>query len=140
MKPHQSTFLPIGHFTGPFASFLGVIESLSQFASVSPWNIAIDAHVEELTVIGIFVPRMGHRNTLIHHGALEVEHIVSCASLLLRLIWPRADSCLRIKDQTRWTGDHVELSVDTVEEFVTGTHLAEVAMLPGTVHRGLRRF
>lgn len=77
---------------------------------------------------------MGHRNTLVDHRTLEVEDIVRCASLLLCLIWPRANSSLRIKDQARRTGDHVELSVDTVEELVAGAHLTEVTVLPGTVH------
>lgn len=132
--------LPFGHPPRPFATLLRVVERLSPLAAVASGHSSIDAHVEELAVVGIRVPGMGQAEGLVHRRAREVEHILRGAALLRRLVGPRADSGLGVEDQAVWAGDHVEFTVDTVEELVADflVSVAKVSVLPGTVQCGLR--
>lgn len=58
----------------------------------------------------------------------------------LGFVWPGADPSFFVVDQPIGTGDHVELSIDTVVEFVAdaAVFMGEVAVLPGAVKTGLR--
>lgn len=59
------------------------------------------------------------------------------APLLLGLISPCAYSGFVVEDQTSWTGDHVELSIDTVIECVADglISVGEVTVLARTILR-----
>jgi len=131
--------LPVWNLAGPVAGLFLLIEGLSQFASVSPGEISVDADVEELAVVGIGVARMGHRDALVDLGALEVEDVLRLATGDAHLVRPAANACLGIEDQASRTGDHVELPVHAEVELVAdaGLLMAKVSVLTGTMWRWL---
>lgn len=53
--------------------FCVVVKRLAKLTSVSTWCVAVDADVEELTVLGISVPWMGKRKRFVNLGAVELE-------------------------------------------------------------------
>lgn len=132
--------LPIGNFARPFAQFLLLIKDLAQFTAVATWHLSIHAHIEELTVLGIGVTRMGDGHRLIHLGTLEFKDVCRLAAGNADLIRPSADAGLGIEDEASRTGDHIELAIDAIVEFVTdaGLFMAKVSILPGTMLTGLR--
>lgn len=134
--------LPIRHLASPITEGLLLVKDLAQLAAVPSRKISIDADIEELTVIGIGIARMGHSNALVHLGASKLEDILRLAASDADLIGPGADASLGIEDQTLRAGDHVELSVHAEVELVANSRLlmAKVTVLPGAVQRGLRGF
>ena len=52
--------LPFGHVLGLVAAFVGVVEHQASGASVAPWFLAVDAHVEELAIVRVRVQWVGH--------------------------------------------------------------------------------
>lgn len=118
-----------------------LVERLSQSAAVAPWNDSVDAHKEELAVVGIRVTWVSQAEGLVHHRALEVEHVFGHAALLLGLIGPRTNASLGAEDEPRWTRDHIEFTLDAVEELVADSLLgmSKVSVLARTVHCGLGR-
>lgn len=66
---------PVGHIPGPVAILRHGVKHLAVFAAISARNVSVDAHVEELAVVGIRVARVGHGNGLVDLLAAELENI-----------------------------------------------------------------
>lgn len=127
--------LPFRHVARPIAVLLLLIEHLSQLAAVAARYLTIYTHIEVLAVIGIGVTWMCDRHRLIHFGAFEFENVLRIATLHTDLIGPCANAGFGIEHQTHGTGNHIELSIDTVVEFITHTLLfmTEVAVFAWTM-------
>lgn len=127
--------LPLRHLTRPVAGLVLVVEDLTQFATVATRQITVNAHIEELTIIGIRVAWMRYSDALVHLGTLELENILRLAAGNAHLVGPRADAGFRIKDQSSRAGDHIELSVHAEIELITYARflVAKVAVLSRTV-------
>uniref|UniRef100_A0A2H1VHR1 SFRICE_000801 n=1 Tax=Spodoptera frugiperda TaxID=7108 RepID=A0A2H1VHR1_SPOFR len=67
--------LPFGNLPGPLASLVDVIEGLAQLAAGATGCVTVDAHVEELAVFRVSVPRVGQTEGLVHRGTVEGEHL-----------------------------------------------------------------
>lgn len=144
----------------PVAGASFVIEHLTQLASISAWNVAINADIEVLTVFGISVSRMCGSNGLVDLFACELEKLCKRqpqhqmfthespklafgrAALLLSLIRPCTDAGLRVEDKSGRTCDGIGLTVDTVEEFITDFYIGsgKVTVLSWALSRRYRSF
>lgn len=71
----QICHLPFGNLPGPLASLVDVIEGLSELAAGATRSVTVDAHVEELAVFRVSVPRVGQTEGLVHRGTVEGEHL-----------------------------------------------------------------
>lgn len=127
--------LPFRDLSHPFASFLGIIEYLPNFASIATGNFSVDTYIEVLTVVRIGISGMSLSHGFVYFRATELEDIFAGTASFLGLIWPCANASLWIKYQTCWAGDHVELSIHAVVEFVTDTLVlvTEISMESGAV-------
>lgn len=68
-------YSPFGHIPGPVARFAAVIEHLSHLATIASGHLAIDTHVEILTILWVGVARVLLGFCRRHLGARELEHI-----------------------------------------------------------------
>lgn len=67
--------VPFGNLTSPIASFGHVVESLAKFAPVAPRLLAVDAHIEELAVLRIGVPRVRRADGNINFRTSKLEQL-----------------------------------------------------------------
>lgn len=62
---------PLGYFCRSCACADDLVEDLPEGAAVPARAHAIDAHVEELAIVGVGVARVGHGHVVGHGRALE---------------------------------------------------------------------
>lgn len=66
---------PFRNISWPVTRFRFVVEYLSELASVSTWNVAVDANIKVLTVVWIRVSRMSDSDGFVDLLARECEDI-----------------------------------------------------------------
>jgi hypothetical protein len=49
---------PFRDVSGPVARFADIVENLPHLAAITAWHVAVNAHVEVLTVLLVGVPRV----------------------------------------------------------------------------------
>lgn len=137
---NATIFIPFGYFPGPVAFAGAFVESLAELASASPGYLAIDAHVEILTVLAVRVARVSGRHGIVDFGTRKIKELAGTATLLLRLVRPVADAGLLGEDQAVRACNHVELALHAVIESVAvpRVFVSEVAVHAGTMRRWLR--
>lgn len=152
--------LPFWNFACPIASFGYIVESLTQFTAIASWLFAIDANIEKLTVFWISVSWMCCSYWLINFWTskleqfchLQIENVIllahqnhfnsKCtlwwATMFLGFVRPSADSSALIEHQARWTCNHIELPIDTIEKSVTNVLVRKITIQSWTIWRWFR--
>lgn len=72
-------------------------------------------------------------HAIVYLWAGEIEELARTATLLLRFVWPVANTGLFGKDEAFRTGDHVELALHAIIE---GIAVPRILMSEVTVHAG----
>jgi len=112
-------------------------------ATVASWFFVVDANVEELTAVRIWVEWIGYHSVattfyLGHFRAFEVDHISGCAAFAISFSRILANTTVGIENESGSAGDQIVLTVRAEEELVAYSRIRVGKVTVGT--RAIGRF